>query len=104
MPNTEVKLQRAESSWGIAPCEDRALPCTSKRTLAPGIECQGSDIGELSERPKEQHWKCCIRVKAGIKGSNPAWVTYGGLAQLGEHLPYKQRVTGSSPVSSIATE
>ena len=22
----------------------------------------------------------------------------GGLAQLGEHLPYKQRVTGSSPV------
>ena len=41
---------------------------------------------------------------AGIVGSNPAWVTYGGLAQLGEHLPYKQRVTGSSPVSSIATE
>ena len=27
MPNTEVKLQHAESSWGIAPCEDRALPC-----------------------------------------------------------------------------
>ena len=26
---------------------------------------------------------------------------YGGLAQLGERLPYKQRVTGSSPVSSI---
>ena len=24
--------------------------------------------------------------------------THGGLAQLGEHLPYKQRVTGSSPV------
>ena len=23
---------------------------------------------------------------------------YGVLAQLGEHLPYKQRVTGSSPV------
>ena len=23
----------------------------------------------------------------------------GGLAQLGEHLPYKQRVTGSSPVA-----
>ena len=35
-------------------------------------------------------------------GSNPARVTlYGGLAQLGEHLPYKQEVTGSSPVSSI---
>ena len=54
MPNTEVKLQHAKSSWGIAPCEDRTLP------------------------------RC-----------------YGGLAQLGERLPYKQRVTGSSPVSSI---
>ena len=25
-------------------------------------------------------------------------VMNGSLAQLGEHLPYKQRVTGSSPV------
>ena len=25
--------------------------------------------------------------------------THGSLAQLGEHLPYKQRVTGSSPVT-----
>ena len=25
---------------------------------------------------------------------------FGSLAQLGEHLPYKQRVTGSSPVTS----
>ena len=24
----------------------------------------------------------------------------GGLAQLGEHLPYKQRVRGSSPLAS----
>ena len=30
---------------------------------------------------------------------------YGRLAQLGEHLPYKQRVTGSSPVlSTIGNE
>ena len=27
--------------------------------------------------------------------------TFGVLAQLGEHLPYKQRVTGSSPVGPI---
>ena len=27
----------------------------------------------------------------------------GILAQLGEHLPYKQRVTGSSPVGPILT-
>ena len=28
--------------------------------------------------------------------------TLGILAQLGEHLPYKQRVTGSSPVGSTS--
>ena len=32
--------------------------------------------------------------------SSLIWVVYGVLAQLGEHLPYKQRVTGSSPVTS----
>ena len=33
-------------------------------------------------------------------GSIPVWVTkiHGSIAQLGEHLPYKQRVTGSIPV------
>ena len=33
-------------------------------------------------------------------GSNPIRVIYGGLAQLGEHLPYKQRVGGSNPSAS----
>ena len=33
--------------------------------------------------------------------SSLIWVVYGVLAQLGEHLPYKQRVTGSSPVGPI---
>ena len=38
-------------------------------------------------------------VTAEVAGSSPAWVVSNGiLAQLGEHLPYKQRVTGSSPV------
>ena len=48
-------------------------------------------------------------VTAEVDGSNPFRVVflskytlkemlYGVLAQLGEHLPYKQRVTGSSPV------
>ena len=31
-------------------------------------------------------------------------LTNGILAQLGEHLPYKQRVTGSSPVGPIYNE
>ena len=43
-------------------------------------------------------------VTAEVKGSSPFWVVvqygtyFGVLAQLGEHLPYKQGVTGSSPV------
>ena len=45
-------------------------------------------------------------VTAEVAGSSPAWVAlskdkYGIIAQLGEHLPYKQRVTGSSPVGPI---
>ena len=39
-------------------------------------------------------------VKAGRRRS----CFIGGLAQLGEHLPYKQGVTGSSPVFSILFE
>ena len=51
-------------------------------------------------------------VTAEVEGSNPFRVVdtvlmyqsyneNGILAQLGEHLPYKQRVTGSSPVGPI---
>ena len=56
-------------------------------------------------------------VTAEVVGSNPIRVAHifmnvymalieymlqnGILAQLGEHLPYKQRVTGSSPVGPI---
>ena len=45
-------------------------------------------------------------VTAEVAGSSPAWVVqYGILAQLGEHLPYKQRVIGSSPIgpTSVTT-
>ena len=40
-------------------------------------------------------------VTAEVESSSLFWVVYGILAQLGEHLPYKQRVTGSSPVGPI---
>ena len=33
----------------------------------------------------------------GNTGSSPVRVIIGELAQLGEHLPYKQRVGGSNP-------
>ena len=45
----------------------------------------------------------------GVEGSTPPLATldeypsYGILAQLGEHLPYKQRVIGSSPIGPIYT-
>ena len=29
------------------------------------------------------------------------WPSFGSLAQLGEHLPYKQRVSGSIPLTPI---
>ena len=47
------------------------------------------------------HWLSWLErrpVTAEVDGSSPSWVVCGILAQLGEHLPYKQRVTGSSPV------
>ena len=47
-------------------------------------------------------------VTAKVVGSSPIWVVIlsnttdnGILAQLGEHLPYKQRVIGSSPIGPI---
>ena len=47
-------------------------------------------------------------VTAEVEGSSPSgvvkfqiFVLLGILAQLGEHLPYKQGVTGSSPVGPI---
>ena len=46
-----------------------------------------------------------IRVAVIISQMITCWkqltIIYGVLAQLGEHLPYKQRVTGSSPVGPI---
>ena len=39
-----------------------------------------------------------------IKSVAVATDEYGILAQLGEHLPYKQRVIGSSPIGPISTE
>ena len=39
-------------------------------------------------------WICYILSKSAENSRN------GSLAQLGEHLPYKQRVIGSSPITS----
>ena len=43
--------------------------------------------------------KCCDIIIFVVRKTTDRKVKKsGGLAQLGEHLPYKQRVTGSSPV------
>ena len=52
------------------------------------LQCMAQWLSWLERRP----------VTAKVVGSSPIWVVYGILAQLGEHLPYKQGVTGSSPV------
>ena len=39
-----------------------------------------------------------------LYGCTNVKLVYGVLAQLGEHLPYKQRVTGSSPVGPIIAD
>ena len=129
MPNTEVKLQHAESSWGIAPCEDRTLPRKIKLwhlvLIVPGLgywrvvragrrSIIGNDVYGLKpvsrvRIPYSPLYDPLVKLvktpafHAGNVSSNLARVTFGGLAQLGEHLPYKQGVTGSSPVSSITT-
>ena len=41
-----------------------------------------------------------VGAKAPVRVGRCQAVKYGGLAQLGEHLPYKQRVGGSIPSSS----
>lgn len=50
MSNTEVKLLNAKSSWGIAPCEGRTLPCDY------------SGIAQLVEH---------LTVNQGVDGSSP---------------------------------
>ena len=55
------------------------------------VKCLAQWLSWLERRP----------VTAKVVGSSPIWVVNGILAQLGEHLPYKQRVIGSSPIGPI---
>ncbi len=68
------------------------------RAMHPNLGLFLSNI--LNEWPLGQAVKT-PPFHGGNTGSNPVGVTInGGLAQLGEHLPYKQRVGGSIPSSS----
>ena len=71
----------------------------------------GFEGTNTSEMARWLSWLERRPVTAEVRGSNPLRVAQfhifwlfcldGVLAQLGEHLPYKQRVTGSSPVGPI---
>ena len=45
-----------------------------------------------------EYYKQVAAVTARLPANDHLAVVSGSIAQLGEHLPYKQRVTGSSPV------
>ena len=53
--------------------------------------------GPLVKRFNTHAFHACIH---GFESRTGHHKKSGGLAQLGEHLPYKQRVGGSSPSSS----
>ena len=58
------------------------------------------DIGEVSESGRRSMVGNHVS-KQLFRGFESLPLHYGRLAQLGEHLPYKQGVTGSIPVASI---
>ena len=76
----------------------RRFQCSILKVQIPSVKEVAQWLSWLERRP----------VTAEVEGSSPFWVvvfttvkTNGILAQLGEHLPYKQGVTGSSPVGPI---
>ena len=67
----------------------------------------GSNPGRVTNKPVRLIEDSCLKgtklpqsVARGLKLVSLSTLRYGSIAQLGEHLPYKQGVTGSSPVTS----
>ena len=44
-----------------------------------------------------KRWLSCM-IRVGADDQSEATAKFGSIAQLGEHLPYKQEVIGSSPI------
>ena len=72
IPNTEVKLCSGENTWLEAARENSSMPTQDR------------------ER----------KNRSPILKKEKAKPNYGGVAQLGEHLPCKQGVMGSNPIIS----
>ena len=65
IPNTEVKLHSAESSWGIAPCEGRTLPCKLLRQplwLAFFLGSLSNGVDDLENFTSEMEWSFFVPV------------------------------------------
>ena len=78
IPNTEVKLCSGENTLRATVRED-----SSVLTLTEGEQ---SNLLSRSRKNGEKQ--------------KPIIINYGGVAQLGEHLPCKQGVMGSNPIIS----
>ena len=76
IPNTEVKLCSGENTLLEAAREDSSMPTQRReqRNLLSALKKDGD-----KQKPK---------------------LIFGGVAQLGEHLPCKQGVMGSNPIIS----
>ena len=88
-----LKLYKSElySLYGFNKLEKVAKKCLTLARLWCIIDFVEKS-GTNSKRKTLERVVNRKRVKTRINGS---------LAQLGEHLPYKQRVIGSSPITSI---
>ena len=74
IPNTEVKLCSGDNTWLEAAREDSSMPTQDRERIKP-----------FPDPEKEE---------------KTTTIYYGGVAQLGEHLPCKQGVMGSNPIIS----
>ena len=77
IPNTEVKLCSGENTLREAARENSSMPTSSSE-------------GRVKSSPEIEE----------TKGEETTTIYYGGVAQLGEHLPCKQGVMGSNPIIS----
>ena len=81
IPNTEVKL------------------CSGENTLRATAR-EDSSVLTLDEESRE----ICFPLVKKAEKNNYKPFNYGGVAQLGEHLPCKQGVMGSNPIISTKVQ
>ena len=79
---------KEQSFNNIVSLVDKEIGLVAQLVRAP--PCHGGGRGFEPHPGRLQYFNYCIHL-----------ALYGIIAQLGEHLPYKQRVIGSSPIGPI---